>query len=712
VTEQPSGAEARGDPAAGAQRAGPATGPAAGRTASEWIRVLLWALLYVAAAWLGHRSLADDTGFALLWPSSGIALVWMSGARWRAGELVLVAVLAGGTLAALGSSTWQVVNAVVGVPAGLVVFLVLSRRWAPGLWGTGGTGQVVALREYGRLVAAAGVAGLTEGAAAAVLLLAEPGRPLEATAVLAVPHTVSLVAVGVTGLVVGGWLGSLPPGRRWPARVVAAIRRDGTITDALIAVPVAAVTVLVFLAGFVWLSDAPVSFVLVMVVVGIGIWFYPPATGLCALAIIAAAWWLTALGRGPIAGIPEPHRRALAFSVFALALVLTGLTIALSRRERDAIIHRLRESEHAAEVLADDLALVLANLEEGVAVVEEGGRFIHANPAIARLLDMPGFDRTRVEPVDAYRLVHADGRPLLESEVPHVRAFAGEESVHDVLHLSRPDVPGGRIFEVSARVLPQIRSDDLRRAVTTIRDVTAEEEQRDALSSFAQVVAHDLRSPLTSVALWARELLDQYEEGPVDPATGAMMLRHIESGADRMQNFISDLLSYALARDQTPSPAQVELVDVVESVVEMITTVEGSAPAVLYGDLPPVWCDPILLPQVLDNLIGNARKYVPQGVVPEVRVEATTLPEGWVRVRVSDNGVGIAPEDRRRVFETFERARATEYEGTGLGLAICRHIVERHGGRIVAVAPPEGRGACIELTLPATAAAFERATTR
>jgi signal transduction histidine kinase len=225
-------------------------------------------------------------------------------------------------------------------------------------------------------------------------------------------------------------------------------------------------------------------------------------------------------------------------------------------------------------------------------------------------------------------------------------------------------------------------------------------------------VAHDLRSPLTSVALWARELLDQYEEGPVDPATGAMMLRHIESGADRMQNFISDLLSYALARDQAPSPAKVELADVVESVVEMITTVEGSAPAVLYGDLPPVWCDPILLPQVLDNLIGNARKYVPQGVVPEVRVEATTLPEGWVRVRVSDNGVGIAPEDRRRVFETFERARATEYEGTGLGLAICRHIVERHGGRIGAVAPPEGRGACIELTLPATAAAFERATTR
>jgi signal transduction histidine kinase len=653
-----------------------------------------------------------DSGLTLLWPSSGIALVWIAGARRRVAELVLIALLAAGTLAVLGASGWQVVNALVGVPAGLVVFLVLSRRWTPDLWGTGGPGQVLTLRDYGQLVAAAGVAGLTEGAAAAILLLGEPGRPLEATAELVVPHSVSLMAVGATGLVVGGWLGSLPPGGPWPARVVAGIRRDGTVTHALIAVPVAAVTVLVFLAGFVWLSDAPVSFVLVMVMVGIGIWFYPPATGLCALAIIAASWWLTAAGRGPIAEIPEPHRRALAFSAFVLALAVTGLTIALSRRERDATIHRLRESERAAEVLADDLTLVLANLEEGVAVVEEGGRFLHANPAIGRLLELPGFNRNRVEPVGTYRLVHPDGRPLLESEVPHVRAFAGEEDVHDVLHLARPDVPGGRIFEVSAKVLPRIRATDLPRAVTTIRDVTAEHEQRDALSSFAQVVAHDLRSPLTSVALWARELLDLYEEGPVDPATGAMMLRHVESGAGRMQDFISDLLAYALARDQAPSPVQVELTDVVESVVEMMASIGGSVPSVHHHDLPPVWCDPVLLPQVFDNLIGNARKYVPQGVVPDVRVEAVTSPDGWVRVRVSDNGVGIAPEDRGRVFETFERARATEYAGTGLGLAICRHIVERHGGRIGAVAPPDGRGACIELTLPATSATFDTATTR
>lgn len=246
--------------------------------------------------------------------------------------------------------------------------------------------------------------------------------------------------------------------------------------------------------------------------------------------------------------------------------------------------------------------------------------------------------------------------------------------------------------------------------MTTIRDATAEHQRRDALASFAQVVAHDLRSPLTSVELWARELLDRLEEGPVDRETTTMMVRHVESAAGRMQAFISDLLSYALARDQKPSPVPLHLTDVVEAVSETIAAVEGVEPEIEHGDLPRVWCDPVLLPQLFDNLIGNARKYVAEGVVPQVRIEADVLPEDWAKVRVIDNGIGIDPEDRVRVFGTFERARATEYEGTGLGLAICRHIVERHGGTIRAAAPPTGTGTCIELTLPMTDDAFSQAT--
>jgi signal transduction histidine kinase len=145
-------------------------------------------------------------------------------------------------------------------------------------------------------------------------------------------------------------------------------------------------------------------------------------------------------------------------------------------------------------------------------------------------------------------------------------------------------------------------------------------------------------------------------------------------------------------------------------VVETIVAVEGNPPDILFSDLPDVWCDPVLVPQLFDNLIGNARKYVARDVVPRVRIEAAPLAEDWVRERVLDNGIGIAPEDRTRVFESFERARAQEYEGTGLGLAICRHIVERHGGTIAITTPPDGVGTCVEMTLPASGEAFARAT--
>ena len=722
MTGQPARARDRGEAALDAQ--GVHERDAA--PARDALVTLAWALAYVAGAWVGQQTVTGNSDFAMVWPASGIGLAWVATSpdRLRAMSVGLVGVLAAATAYASDGSAWATVDELVGVPLGLVLFLTLSRRWAPGLWGTGGRAEIGALRQYGLLLAATILAGLTEGVVALVALLPVPGTPFERAGELAVTHTIAMATVGVTLLVLGGWLVGLPAttarGR------LAVVRRSLRRRDLVLAATGLAATVVALLAGYLWLPDAPVGFVLVMLAAIAAIRFGPALTAFYALAVTTAACWFTAVDQGPVAAIAEPHRRALAFGIFTTALVCTGLTIAFSRRERDLTIARLRESERAAEVLADDLALVLANLEEGVAVVEQDGRFVHANPAMNRLLgpvDLGPVDLGQVDlgQVDAgagselrgaYRLTDSHGQVLAESDLPHTRAFTGEREVHEVVNLARPGGPVERVFEVTGRLLPQTRSGDRPRAVTTVRDVTAEHQQRDALASFAQVVAHDLRSPLTSVELWATELADTLDEGPVDAETAAMMLGHIQSAAGRMQSFIGDLLAYALSRDQAPSPTEVELTDVVEAVVETITAVDGEQPDVRYRGLPTVWADPVLLPQVFDNLIGNARKYVAEGVVPRVQVEAETAADGWARVRVIDNGIGIAPEDRVRVFETFERARATEYDGTGLGLAICRHIVERHGGSIGVTTPPEGAGTCIELTLPLSSDVFENATGR
>jgi len=107
-----------------------------------------------------------------------------------------------------------------------------------------------------------------------------------------------------------------------------------------------------------------------------------------------------------------------------------------------------------------------------------------------------------------------------------------------------------------------------------------------------------------------------------------------------------------------------------------------------------------MLRHVLDNLIGNALKYVRPGSRARVDVTATRAPDG-VRVEVADRGIGIAEADKPEVFETFHRSTAAAgYAGTGLGLAICKRIVQRHGGEI-GVADNQGGGTRFFFTLPA-----------
>ena len=116
------------------------------------------------------------------------------------------------------------------------------------------------------------------------------------------------------------------------------------------------------------------------------------------------------------------------------------------------------------------------------------------------------------------------------------------------------------------------------------------------------------------------------------------------------------------------------------------------------GEIPPVHGDRVLIDQVLENLIGNALKYVTAGVRPEVDVRGCA-DQGMVRVTVTDNGIGLPEGQHESIFAEFHRVHPAGYEGTGLGLAIARRIVTRHGGTIVARDNPAG-GTVFEFTLP------------
>jgi signal transduction histidine kinase len=202
---------------------------------------------------------------------------------------------------------------------------------------------------------------------------------------------------------------------------------------------------------------------------------------------------------------------------------------------------------------------------------------------------------------------------------------------------------------------------------------------------------------------------DELAAAPGSPeVTGARTaLDRVMRTVDRMAALIDTLLAYTTSRDAPLRRCTVALGPLVDDVIQGRTghlrPGSGPAPDIYVGDLPEVDADPGMLRHVVDNLIGNALKYVPAGRGARIDVTAEDGPDGWTRVEIADRGIGIPDEDKPSIFESFHRARtAAGYAGTGLGLAICRRIVERHGG-VIGVSDNPGGGARFHFTLPLAA---------
>ncbi|GGK99701.1 hypothetical protein Ppa06_68280 [Planomonospora parontospora subsp. parontospora] len=223
-------------------------------------------------------------------------------------------------------------------------------------------------------------------------------------------------------------------------------------------------------------------------------------------------------------------------------------------------------------------------------------------------------------------------------------------------------------------------------------------ERETELERFAAVAAHDLKSPLTVIAGYSELVEDHLADGAGEQVSG--WLQRIRGGTGRMQRLIDDLLAYAGAGDASLEPAEVDLERLVADIVmDRTAHLRHDRPHIEIGRLPVVTADPARLRQVMDNLIGNAVKYVRHGTVAQIDVSAERDGPMW-RITVADHGIGIAPDQRDAVFAAFGRARGSEgYPGTGLGLAICRRIVDQHGGEIRAE-ENSGGGTRFVFTLP------------
>jgi len=670
------------------------------------VRTVAWLTAYVGACLLGRITVIEPENIGLVWPAAGVAMVWLASASTRRMWYLDIALLSVSTFLVLlltdGGVTRSILSLVTVFQA--VITVLALRRWVPGIWGTGGRVPFRRLRDFGVLLLVV----ITTALLSAVLrtLLGQvftPGESLDLLLGRWGRNAAAMATIGSFGLLLGGWIAE-----HRDAGQPVLVRPTGTQIVHGAGIVVTVLIICVF--GFWRNPDIPTTFALTLTSVWAGLQFNALVASAQSLLTGWIVVWVTILGYGPIAGVDDPEARAVTAQIFVMVLMVTSLTIALSRRQIADTIGSLERSEATLAVRAEELDMVMSRLHDGIAIIEEGGRVVHANEAL-----VTAFGTRPAEPLERVpeeherkgQAFHPDGRPLEEDQNAYVRALAGEYvDAEEVHHIDEYGV--ARVLEVSAFPVPSAEGAP-KRAMIIIRDVTMASSHRDSLAAFAGTVAHDLNNPLSVIDGWAEALEDELTHSSSPEAAGAApMVQHIRGSVDQMRGLISDLLAHSMARDQALDLEMVSLRNQVKHIVATLDHPQAGG-EIVAGDLLDVWADRVLLRQVLDNLIGNALKYVAPGTVPRIVVEAEATSDGWACVKVRDNGIGVPPPQRERIFESFQRASGEDYRGTGLGLAICRRIIQRHGGNIHVTDNPDGIGSSFEFTVPTTPTAFERA---
>jgi light-regulated signal transduction histidine kinase (bacteriophytochrome) len=235
--------------------------------------------------------------------------------------------------------------------------------------------------------------------------------------------------------------------------------------------------------------------------------------------------------------------------------------------------------------------------------------------------------------------------------------------------------------------------------ITAQKRVEAElNHANEELRRFSHIVSHDLQAPVRMVRSYA-ELLSRRYGGTLD-GTAHQFLEYIVQGGVAMQTLIRTLLQYAQSTERPITKQTVDTGAALNAVLMVLDpAIQEAGAEISFGNLPTVSADLVQFQQVLQNLIGNAVKYRQPGRAPRIQLEVAFREGEWL-FSVHDNGIGIDPHSRERIFKPLERLHGPEIAGTGIGLAVCKRIIEHHGGRIWVDSEP-GKGSTFRFTLPA-----------
>ncbi|HEY3212696.1 MAG TPA: ATP-binding protein [Actinomycetota bacterium] len=474
-------------------------------------------------------------------------------------------------------------------------------------------------------------------------------------------------------------------------------------------------------------------------------WLLPPAgQSVGRTLLVSTASPAIALG---VALFAQPERQLGAVSVFLLAVVVASVVGGIWAGVGSSVLgflainyffteplHTLRV-HNRDDVVALVVFLVVALLVGWVVsrAVAERDRATRRERE-ARLLNLFTTKALSGEPLD--RVLNDLAAALVDAlrlASCAIQAIAAGRTYE--VRRTRPDAAGGTMVEVpissgeiafgtlraSRPPQEELLPEDLRllesaagqiavfleraRLDAEIAAARLDVERSQARAALFSSVTHDLRTPLASIKTAVTSLLQadvRFDAGQVRE-----LLQTVLEETDRLNRLVGNILGLAQVRSGALVPAKepTALDEVVESVLHRLEpTLGGIRVRTIFRDAPDVPVDPVLIDQVVSNLLENAVRFSPRG--GEVAISVAPW-RSVVQVRVADQGPGIPPEDRDRVFEAFTQLGAAAPDaagGSGLGLAISRAIVLAHGGRIWIEGAPGG-GAAVVFELPVRDAA-------
>jgi PAS domain S-box-containing protein len=338
------------------------------------------------------------------------------------------------------------------------------------------------------------------------------------------------------------------------------------------------------------------------------------------------------------------------------------------------------------------------DLPDGVLVVDESQTVVAVNPAAQRLLGLTADSAIGRSYRAVLPLVDEQGRDWWACTDPFAGLRSRTRQPERLLHVGGGSAEGRDLLVTASYVRDGGR---VTRLVVCLRDTRTRERHERSRADLVSTVAHELRSPLTSVKGFTATLLAKWER--FNDEQKKLMLETVNADADRVTRLLTELLDVSRI-DSGRLEVRKQVVDLGRVAEKIVAgrVASGEPPerfdVTVEGSLPEMWLDPDKIEQVVGNLVENALRHGDGKVTVAVRPHEVAGEDG-AEVTVADEGEGIPEETASRVFTRFWRG-GNRRGGTGLGLYIVKGLVEAHGGSVEVGRSPSG-GAQFRFLLPA-----------